>query len=244
MRVSAPPYFESYTWSDGSTGTETEFIMGDTTLRANCEITSATGCVFTLNVVVTPIPPTAIESEIHDTVCLGNGYSSDFFELPPQMAEGTFVYLNSLYTIDESGCEKMEDITLFLTVLPDRFSVSDEICQGENYDNHGFHITAEQIDALIESIPIQMLVYNFTFTTIINDYGCDQTVTLTLDVNAALQMPDEILGPTDPCTREEVTYILPTAGTMTSFNWRIPDGVEVVSGQGTPSITLYFRENC
>ena len=243
VRVSAPPFFESYTWSDGSTGTETEFIMGDTTLRANCEITSATGCVFTLNVVVTPIPPTAIESEIHDTVCLGNGYSSDFFELPPQMAEGTFVYLNSLYTIDESGCEKMEDITLFLTVLPDRFSVSDEICQGENYDNHGFHITAEQIDALIESIPIQMLVYNFTFTTIINDYGCDQTVTLTLDVNAALQMPDEILGPTDPCTREEVTYILPTAGTMTSFNWRIPDGVEVVSGQGTPSITLYFREN-
>jgi len=50
--------------------------------------------------------------------------------------------------------------------------------------------------------------------------------------------PDVISGPSDICDGSVVTYSVSPLSEATSYNWSVPVGAEITSGQGTPEITV------
>jgi hypothetical protein len=64
-------------------------------------------------------------------------------------------------------------------------------------------------------------------------------------VNEAPSNPGAISGPVDVClfTSGNVYSVTPVSGSMVTYNWTIPTGASITSGQGTNSITVTFGAN-
>ncbi len=126
---------------------------------------SATGCdsIITLNLTVTP----TIHINLTDAICQGSDYTANGFNIVNAQAGG--IYTLNLETVN--GCDSI--VTLSLTVNPG-YSVTlyDTICQGENYNRHGFSIANAQVSN----------VYTLNLDAA---NGCDSTITLNLTVNPA-----------------------------------------------------------
>ena len=244
VHVSAPDGYENYLWSDGSTGQTAEFsIPEDEDLRAYCQLTSTTGCVSTLSLFITHDNDMDIPTEMWDTICTDMTYENEFYALPAQMHQGDYSFPNSAYTIDPTGCMKVTDMILYLAVMEHNTTITDAVCEGVDYNRNGFNITAEQIATLVENNPLHPENPVLTFVNEITHHGnCQQTVTLNLQVSEALDMPDNIIGPTDLCTGEEAVYTVSDVGNVSEFQWIVPAATNIISGQGTPELTLSFRD--
>lgn len=225
---------------------DAEYVIGnDVDTRINCQLTSTTGCVSILSLYVTTDESTLdnIEDVTYDTICTGIAYENQYYDLPPQMREGDYAFPNSIYTMDESGCTQEMDIMLYLSVMEHETTINDAICEGLDYDRNGFHITAEQIEQLMQNDPFHSENPVFTFVNEVNRYGnCQQIVTLHLTISDPLILPEAILGPTDVCTGEDMNYVISDAGNLTNFTWLAPTGANIVSGQGEPEVTINFRD--
>ncbi len=74
---------------------------------------------------------------------------------------------------------------------------------------------------------------------------CNTTAFRTLAINATLPvMPSVITGTANVCsyvgTSTNLTYSIAPVTTATSYNWTVPAGATIVSGQGTTSILVNF----
>lgn len=230
LTLVAPSGFASYQWDNGSTTPSALYtIQGNTTV--NCLITSATGCHFTLSGTISTeegLPTSSMV--IYDTISKGDSYNQNFFNLPPQNDTGTFMYYNTFFnTSDCSGGDV--SITLYLTVLNDyRHLYRDVACQGMDYDRYGFHYTNLQTGIIVDTI-----IEN-------NATGHSMTI-LHLTVSPSFSLSNTyISGNTEVCNHNEEIYSIPNPEGIESFDWEVPDGVSVMSGQNTPSITLYFTD--
>ncbi len=227
VTLSAPEGFESYQWDNGSTATSTQYTVSGNGTSANCLITSATGCQFTLNAYLSNQGNLPTQSStIWDTICQGDSYTEHFFNLPPQNEPGTTTHRNSFY--NPTNCTGNVTTTLFLTVLPRVYDIYEAICYGDDYHANGFHVTQP-------TVGVQTLT-----RTAPSPYGCDSVINLHLTVNPSFNLPNQIVGETNPCQSEVYTYTLPNADGLATFYWQIPTGVHIMSGQGTPEVNLYF----
>lgn len=238
VTLAAPPDFESYHWSNGSTQRTTQFTVTGQSLDAYCDITSATGCQFTLCAHIsneTGLP--THDMTVYDTICEGEGYNGNYFNLPVHNELGTYTYVTTLF--DLSDCSGDIDITLFLTVLQHYYSYSDDVCQGEDYVGYGFTVSAEQLQDSLDALPTQN---TFLFSQFVPVGVCQQQVSLYLTVNPAFNMPDLMGEDFSPCTGEPMEYRVLNDDGLSHYNWVIPPGVILVSGQGTPCITVVFDD--
>lgn len=226
----APSGFESYAWDNGSTSTTATYTVNGTT-TANCLITSATGCQFTLSGTLSAQSglPTS-SSTIYDTICEGDSYSGHFFNLPPQFETGTHTFRNTFFNAGNCTGGNVTT-TLYLTVLPKYHHIYDAVCQGTNYNAHGFHYTNLQTGSFIDS----------NVTTL--STGCDLVTVLHLTVNPSFNLSNTITGETSVCRHEVGTYSLNNAEGLATFHWNVPNGVNIIYGQGTSSVNLYFTDD-
>ena len=230
MTLSAPAGFESYQWDNGSTGATVTYTVDGTT-TANCLITSATGCQFTLSGTISSAPDVPTSSTtVYDTICEGDSYSGHFFDLPAQYETGTHIFRNTFF--NSSNCTGGDvTTTLFLTVLPRYNHIYDVACQGTDYHAHGFHYTDLQTGSFTDTLVTTMPT------------GCDLVNVLHLTVNPSFALNNTLTGPDDVCRHEVFTYSLPNAEGLATFHWDVPDGVTILTGQGTSEANLYFTDD-
>ena len=227
----APSGFESYQWDNGSTSTTATYTINGTT-TANCLITSATGCVFTLSGTFSAEPgiPT-VSNTLYDTICEGDSYNRHFFNLPPQWETGTHTFRNTFFNAASCSGGSVTT-TLFLTMLPRYYHIYDAACQGQDYNAHGFHYT-------------NLHTGHFTDTAlVVRPNDCDSIMVLHLTVNPSFSLNNYTLnGPTSVCRHEVCTYTLPNADGLTTFHWNVSNGVNLIFGQGTSTASLYFADD-
>ena len=226
----APSGFESYQWDNGSTSTTATYTINGTT-TANCLITSATGCVFTLSGTLSAEPGIpAVSTTLYDTICEGDSYNLHFFNLPPQWETGTHTFRNTFFNAANCSGGSVTT-TLFLTVLPKFNHIYDVLCQGMDYNAHGFHYpnlqTGNLTDTLVTTLPT----------------GCDLVTILHLTVNPSFNLNNTLSGETTVCRQEMCTYALTNADGLATFHWNVPNGVNILTGQGTSSVNLYFTDD-
>lgn len=226
----APSGFESYAWDNGSTSTTATYTVNGTT-TANCLITSATGCQFTLSGTLSAQSglPTS-SSTIYDTICEGDSYNQHFFNLPTQWETGTHTFRNTFFNAGNCTGGNVTT-TLYLTVLPKYHHIYDAVCQGTNYNAHGFHYTNLQTgsytDTLVTTLPT----------------GCDLVTILHLTVNPSFNLDNTITGEASVCRNEVCHYALQNAEGLATFHWNVPNGVNILYGQGTSEVNLYFTDD-
>lgn len=230
MTLSAPSGFESYQWDNGSTGATVTYTVDGTT-TANCLITSATGCQFTLSGTISSAPDVPTSSTtVYDTICEGDSYSGHFFDLPAQYETGTHTFRNTFF--NSSNCTGGDvTTTLFLTVMPRYNHIYDVACQGTDYHAHGFHYTDLQTGSFTDTLVTTMPT------------GCDFVNVLHLTVNPSFSLDNTLTGPDDVCRHEVFTYSLPSVEGHSTFHWDVPDGVTILTGQGTAEVNLYFTDD-
>lgn len=239
VTLTAPANFESYHWSNDATTASTQYQLTGADTAVNCLITSATGCQFTLNAFLSSdLSLPATDQTIYDTICEGESYNENYFNLPAQNTPGNFTHVNSLY--NPTNCNGNVTLTLFLTVLQRYETVLDAVCQGQPYTRNGFNLSAEDIQDELDLHPSENTV---TFTRTIPTGQCDRIITLHLTVNPAFNMPQTITGNTNPCSGEAETYTLVNGGSLSQLQWIVPGSVGLLSGQGSAQVLLNFADN-
>ncbi len=229
VTLSAPEGYDSYQWSNGSTSATATYTVNGTT-TASCLI-STTDCQFTLvATLLTQSGQPTINSVIYDTICEGERYSSNYFNLPPQNEIGTHAFRNTFYNVNtcSGGCVST---TLYLTVQQRYYHIYDTACVGQNY-NFG-----------IISLPnLAVGEYNLNLPPIHRNNGCDSIVLLKLKVYPPFSIPNTITGDTAVCRNDIFTYTLPNADNVAAFHWNVPEGVNIYGGQERPVVSLSFTD--
>ena len=228
VTLSAPQGFETYLWNDGSTAISTTcMVQGDTVIT--CVANTVTGCQLTFSGTIVSQNVPMQDQDYYDTICQGDAYHNQGFELPPQMTEGDQVIHNVYYDI--TNCEEGATSTLYLHVVQRFYHIYDAACEGDDYNDYGFQFSQLSEGVMVDS------------TTVPRPGGCDSTTVLHLTVNASFTLPNLISGPTTVCTRSVEQYSISNYEGLTFFEWNIPSGVSIVSGQGTNSVMLFFSQD-
>lgn len=223
--VDAPEGFASYQWQDGDTTTSVTKTKSGGEMDLTCGVTSATGCRFTLSAHVTPTPVVPPAPDLYDTICVGDAYTANNYDLPPQTEIGTFKFSNTYLSL--SDCSNTGKTTLHLTVLPRYYPIEADICPGEDYTENGFNIRQPEpgvhFDTLICSSPT---------------HPCDSVVVLKLTVYPRLSMGHEIEGDNIICAGSQTVYSIDEDWEGGVVSWTFPPGFYVLSGEGTTQVRV------
>ena len=232
VTLAAPQGFENYQWNNGSSSDTTTYSVQGTTV-ANCVITTVLGCQFTLIGTMTTDSVPQQPQTFYDTICEGESYSANGFELPSNLTPGLHTVFNTFFNV--ATCTDDITNTLYLTVVQRYFHYYDMACEGDDYDAFGFSYTNLSIindnDIIIDSNLVDM------------PGMCDSVAVLHLTIAPSFTLPNTILGPSMVCGRSIATYSLPDAEGLTTFQWIVPDGILIVSGQGTSTANLFFSQD-
>jgi len=80
-----------------------------------------------------------------------------------------------------------------------------------------------------------------TYTVeVTDDHGCIGSASATTNMDGAIpETPGPISGPTGGiCMQSGLEYSIDPVSNATHYVWEVPDGITIVSGQGTPEITV------
>lgn len=224
LTLSAPQGFTSYLWNNGVTTPTISCTMDGDDMSFSCDLTSVTGCRFTLSAYVSADGNIPQESHTYyDTICQGEVYIDHDYELPPQSEAGNFTFYNSYF--DLSNCKGDITTTLFLRVIQRYYPVKAEICYGEDYTGHGFSYIKPPPGIIRDTLWCS------------SPSGCDSLVTLKLIVSTEFSSQN-LVGNPSPCMGAIETYYLPDTGDGFDYLWEIPRGFNILSGVGTPEIRI------
>ncbi len=227
--LAAPEGFASYHWDNGDTTRVTTRTMSGGDMNIYCEVTSVTGCQFTQSAYVTD-NSIVISTDLKDTICQGDTYQKNYFDLPPQMNVGTFGYNNII--VNPSSCSSTEEVNLQLTVLQTYYPIVAAICEGEDYEANGFSVQHPPVG-----------VYTDTLRYKHANGRCDSIVCLRLEVSESNHLSNEIIGDLNPCVNTMVSYYVETEDNLSKYLWTLPENVVVVSGANSPQVVLYFTDD-
>lgn len=231
ITLRAPQGFVGYLWDNGSVSEIAAYNVQNGTFSANCRITSETGCEFVLSGTMSSgsVSP-AGNAVIYDTICEGEGYNNYGFNLPVQNETGTSLFRNTYF--NSSVCaEEGNTTSLILAVTPHRYHIYDTACHGSSYAGYGFHFNNIQEGNLVDSMVFDRL------------NGCDSVVVLHLTVLPNVALSGMITGNTTVCRQAVNIYSMPDFYENVPLHWNVPDGVDLLDGQGTSTVYVSFSEN-
>lgn len=227
--MEAPAGFASYRWDNGDTTRISQRTLEGEEMNIYCEITSATGCQFIQSAYVSDksIP---VGGLVKDTICQGEPYQKNFFDLPAQMNVGTFGYNNII--VDPSACSASAEVNLELTVLQTYYPIEASICEGEDYMENGFSVSRPPVGIYLDTLRHKH-----------SDGRCDSIVCLRLVVSETNHLSNEIIGDLHPCVNTTATYYVETDDNLSRYSWTLPENAKVVGGANSPQIVLYFTDD-
>ena len=149
-------------------------------------------------------PGTPTELDLTASLCMGESYIDDFFIISSDtLSVGEYEFQRVIEHEDE--CDSI--ITLQITIsMPSSTEISDTICRGQGYHQHGFYIPESSTlngGELTESLVLQ------------NQVGCDSIVTLRLTL---LDGELHILPPTEDFCKNNSAR-LAVATSLDRFRW-------------------------
>ena len=168
-------------------------------------------------------PGTPTELGITASICLGDVYADDFFTISSDtLSVGENEFQRTIEHEDE--CDSIITLHLMLSE-PSSSEITDTICRGQGYHQHGFHISESSTlngGELTETL------------TLTNQAGCDSTVTLRLtllDGEAHILPPEE-----DFC--KSYSAQLAVATSLDRIRWSTGEETQeiVVTRPGTYSV--------
>ena len=168
-------------------------------------------------------PGTPTELDLAASICMGNIYTDDFFTISSDtlsVGENEF----QRFIEHEDECDSI--ITLHLTLFePSSSEITDTICRGQGYHQHGFNIP--------ESGTLDGAELTETLT-LTNQAGCDSIVTLRLTL---LDGELHILPPTEDFCKNNSAR-LAVATSLDRFRWSTGEETQeiVVTHPGTYSV--------
>ena len=223
--------------------------------------TNAAGCdsVATLNLTVNSTSGSTANVSICFTQLPYNWNGTDY------NAAGTYTFTST----NAAGCDSVATLNLSVatpTTMPEVVTACDSYSwNGQSYTVSGTYTfaTACGADTLVLTINNSthdvytdtacgsytwngnaytasgVYVYNYT-----NNLGCASADTLYLTVNPLPTVPGAVTGVTEVCTLVGNTTptVYATTGVLdaVSYNWIVPTGVTIVSGQGSTSVGVTF----
>ncbi|MDR1346172.1 MAG: T9SS type A sorting domain-containing protein [Bacteroidales bacterium] len=107
------------------------------------------------------------ETRLKDTACFGTLYEKHGFSVKPYT---TGLWLDTLTLTAQLGCDSLIYLSLWVNVT-DTTEITDEICLGNIYSQHGFNVVADAVTTLYDTLIVQ------------NRFGCDSVLHLILTVN-------------------------------------------------------------
>lgn len=131
----------------------TKYTVTATTNGGNCSATASYDVIVAQNE----------DIELHDTICAGDTYKNEFFEVSES---GTYTKY-----IENGACS--QKVTLYLTKAEEHAvtEIEDHTCAGGSYQKYGFNIWTNVPGVYYDSL------------TFVNRYGCDSLVRLKLIVD-------------------------------------------------------------
>ncbi len=226
--LAAPAGFPTYRWDNGDTSRVSTRTFSGKDMNIYCEVTSVTGCKFTQSAYVTDTTK-IVTDHLTDTICQGESYEKNHFSLPPQMEAGTFGYHNEV--ISPTACSASSEVDLSLTILQTFYPIEASICEGEDYDENGFHISRPPVGVLKDTLRFS------------RPGTCDSVVCLRLTVSETKNLANSIVGDLNPCTDEMTMYYIETEDNLSKYKWEYPENVKVVRGEYSSQIVLYFTDD-
>jgi hypothetical protein len=77
--------------------------------------------------------------------------------------------------------------------------------------------------------------------TVIANNACGASLPRSIAVTTAPKTPTVISGPSTACAQQQgVVFSVTPVNNATNLQWQVPTGASIVSGQGTPSISMNF----
>lgn len=225
FELKAPDHFASYLWSDGQTSNTVRWSKNNGDRPISCELTSATGCRFSLHAVVKSGADLPLEDKtIRDTVCEGDPYVKNSFNLPPQFRSD----LHTATFLDVADCDRSREVKveLELQVVQKYFRVEESICAGEDFSGHGFEIRKPPVGTVYDTLPIS------------TQGRCGSYRILELNVAPTESQPRSIVGETSPCGGSLVEYRVSAVDKGCNYEWECPENFGVTGGIHSSSIVV------
>lgn len=235
VTFAAPEGYVNYLWSNGSVTSTSTYSLQDN-LDVSCHISSDLGidlganCDLTFNLDSLEELTTTNGGIWYDTVCMGDSYNGHGFNLPPQPTPGIFTFTRTVW--NSSDCLSRTFYKLHLVVLQRNIYYYKTACEGEDFDQYGFHYTNLPAGIIKDSLPFM------------NDNGCMPAYKyLHLTVSPSLSNSGELFGDTYVCDETVNTYMLHFPGPISQYQWDIPEGVTNFTNIPGQSVLLYFTED-
>lgn len=225
FELKAPDYFASYLWSNAETTQVSHWPTGFAG-NISCELTSVTGC--RLTVFSTPAKEDRLPARdtlIHDTICEGESYRKNGFDLPAQKTSGT--YSNVLFDVSDCHAVREVNVALALNVVQKYMFLEEYICEGEDYVKNGFCIRKPAVGEYMDTVEISV------------SGRCGSYRVLNLQVSSAVMQPRIIVGDQNPCGGDITEYRVSQVERGDRYQWEGPEGI-TVKGKTLPTASLRF----
>lgn len=228
ITLAAPEGYSQYWWNNGSTASTSTYPLQDN-LDVQCHLVS-NGCAPSFDIhSVEGLSFTTGESW-YDTICEGEPYHGHGFDLPAQSVPGNFTFTRTV--IDPGDCLSGVTHKLILTVRQRDVHHYATVCEGEDFDQYGFHYTNLQPGVYSDNHPLT------------SASGCTPAYEyLHLTVNPSLAISAQLTGAMDVCNNMVGTYTLDYPGQISQYQWTIPDGVTNFTSSPERNVSLYFTED-
>lgn len=245
----------TYLWSTGESTATIEVAPGNTTTYA-LTVTDANGCTGTdaVTVNVNPVPvanagPNVFIVNGESTTLIATGGGTYLWSTGESTSDITVTPdMTTTYTVTvtSNGCTSTDQVTVFVNEAPQVDLGPDlVICLGEtavlNAEISGpFSIdytwnNGETTPSIIVS-PTVSTEYSVTVTDSDSGLSSVDTIGVTV-IDIPVGIPS-IQGEASICTNSSSSFTIDPVSGATSYQWSLPTGATILSGQGTTSITV------
>lgn len=254
----------SYTWSPATGLNQTggaSVIASPASTTTYRVIGSQNGCLDTAFVTVVVNQTPVLSASPSTSVCAGRsvvlqaaGATSYTWSPATTLSGSTGASVtasptqSTTYTVTGSsnGCSSTAQITVSVNPLPVVSAGSNaNICAGQSATltasgastyswnpNTGLNqISGAQVIAS----PTNTTQYQVTGT---DANGCSATASVTVNVNSAPTAPGTMSGPSSSCLPLNTSYSIGVVNNASSYNWTVPAGVSINSGQGSTTLSV------
>lgn len=208
---------DSYLWNTGAT---TNSIVAHQSGNYSVTISDEHGCTATQSLTITVLELPQITINGNTQLCMNDAslltaHGANYYIWNNGVESATLSVLpteNTTYSVTgthANGCTASTSISLIVYPIFN-IELSDEICQGGNYNENGF------------MLGYQDEYGTFTHTrNLQTSHGCDSIVTLTLTVHPKPILPAAISGPSMINTAGSYSYSVLNAEYTNSYEWSL-----------------------